>query len=150
MMSQGGKAVKSGNVFQDKIKNLLDKYGITCKPQAPYKALWYGSQMNKMDYMFNKEGHRYALECKFQNVSGTADMKGYAEIWNAYKTVPCDVYILLYGGTWWGTSRGANIFLSVQEMARELQLLTDKILLVIHEDDFEQWLSGEFSNAAVA
>jgi len=150
MVSQGAKAVESGSSFQDKIKGLLDKYEISYEPQVSYRALWYGSKMNKMDYMFNKEGLRYALECKFQNSAGTADMKGYAEIWNAYKAVPCDVFVLLYGGTWWHTDRGVNIFSSVQQMARELQALADKIILVMHEDDFEQWLSGEYSNAAVA
>lgn len=130
-ISQGARANFSGQTLENWLEEYLQINNISFVKQFKYKALWFGSCLNKIDFLIN---NRIAIECKNQNVNGTADIKVYAEIWNAAKLVPCDIYILLCGGSWWDSPRGYNIFNSVKEMAMELSI--SKQLLVFRPDEF--------------
>lgn len=124
-MSQGKKANISGKEFEVIIKNQLNNRGHEALKPAPYKAIWHngsGKLRNRPDIELRIGNQKIIVECKNQNVSGTADQKGGTELYNAAQNIKCDHYILVYGGSWWDSGRGKNLFISYQKMAANFAL----------------------------
>ena len=71
-MSQGGAAVKSGQELERKVKDILENYGVVYKSQVKFEDC-YNSPRSKMDFYI--EDIDCAVECKRQEVAGTADQK---------------------------------------------------------------------------
>jgi hypothetical protein len=121
-MIQGAKAVKSGKKFELRVEGIIRHAGYkTVKPKK-YKAIWNNGTVkafNEPDKQLTIGTKKVIIECKNQNVSGTADQKGGTELYNAAQKIKCDHYILVYGGTWWNAGRGKNLFISYQKMAAD-------------------------------
>jgi len=71
-ISQGAAATKSGQALENDVSSILDALGISFKSQVKFKDC-YNNMRSKMDFYI--ESLDCAVECKRQNVSGTADQK---------------------------------------------------------------------------
>jgi hypothetical protein len=72
MISQGAKAVKSGNLLEERIEQNLVAANYTVEPQSKFTDC-YNNPRSKMDFYVPELD--LAIECKRQMVSGTADQK---------------------------------------------------------------------------
>tara|TARA_R110000822_G_scaffold90051_3_gene208264 strand:+ start:3313 stop:3789 length:477 start_codon:yes stop_codon:yes gene_type:complete len=145
-MLQGTKANISGKGFEVRIKSQLNRRGHKTIKPAGYRAMWSSGSTkprNKPDIEFWIGNQLIIVECKNQNVAGTADQKGGTELYNAAQNIKCDHYILLYGGRWWNAGRGKNLFISYQKMAADFArhphtfMKAARNLHVVREADFD-------------
>jgi len=119
-MKQGAKANKSGKKFEVVVEGICRRAGYKTVEPEKYKAIWHSGStkaLNEPDKQLLIGNKKVIIECKNQNVGGTADQKGGTELYNAAQKIKCDHFILVYGGTWWDTGRGKNLFISYQKMA---------------------------------
>ena len=72
MISQGKKAVKSGQKLENTIEEMLVGTGYTVEAQSKFTDC-YNNPRSKMDFYIPELD--LAIECKRQMVSGTADQK---------------------------------------------------------------------------
>jgi len=70
MISQGASATLSGKQLEDKVQDLLEELGIAYTSQVKFTDC-YGNSRSRMDFMVGD----MAIECKRQEVGGTADQK---------------------------------------------------------------------------
>lgn len=71
-VSQGEAAVKSGQKLEEAVECILKSYDLSYCKQAKFTDI-YENPRSKMD--FYVENFDLGIECKRQNVSGTADQK---------------------------------------------------------------------------
>lgn len=76
MLSQGAKANFSGKELENDVESVLSALDIPYQTQVRFTDC-YGNPNSKMDFVVKKLGKisGLAIECKRQNVSGTADQK---------------------------------------------------------------------------
>ena len=70
MVSQGAKANYSGQKLENEVENILRNLDLDFQSQVKFTDC-YGNARSKMDFMIDD----LAIECKRQEVSGTADQK---------------------------------------------------------------------------
>jgi hypothetical protein len=70
MVSQGAKANYSGQKLENEVENILRNLDLDFQSQVKFMDC-YGNTRSKMDFMVDG----LAIECKRQEVSGTADQK---------------------------------------------------------------------------
>lgn len=70
MVSQGAKANYSGQKLENEVENILRNLDLDFQSQVKFIDC-YGNARSKMDFMVDD----LAIECKRQEVSGTADQK---------------------------------------------------------------------------
>jgi len=70
MVSQGAKANYSGQKLESAVANILSSFNLDFGSQVKFTDC-YGNSRSKMDFVLDD----LAIECKRQEVSGTADQK---------------------------------------------------------------------------
>lgn len=70
MISQGAKANYSGQKLEQEVESILQSLDLEYQSQVKFTDC-YGNSRSKMDFMVDD----LAIECKRQNVGGTADQK---------------------------------------------------------------------------
>lgn len=145
-MLQGAKANNNGILFEKSVEQFLVQSGHTVYPSPRYKAVWHGGRrLNETDIYLKDIDTQ--IECKFQDVGGTADQKYGSEIQNAYEKIRCEHYILLYGGAHWDKPRGNNIYKAAQRLAALYNKLEDKPgakkISVMKLSEFKEWINEQ-------
>lgn len=69
-LSPGAQANKNGKQLEASVEAILDAYNFDYTPQAPYQNI-YGSNRARIDFCIDD----LAIECKFQEVSGSVSEK---------------------------------------------------------------------------
>lgn len=142
-MSQGANANYSGAAFEGDMCGWLRKHGHKTS-RYRYKALWYNKQLNETDGWLKED--RIMIECKNQDVNGTADQKFAAVLMDAHYSIDIDAckhYVLVYGGSWWEYGRGLNIYNNARRIAKDINekfSVDDKEIHVMKFDEFKKWL----------
>jgi len=72
MVSQGAKANYSGQKLEQAVENILKGFGLSYHSQVKFTDI-YGNPRSKMDFYI--EDFDLGIECKRQEVGGTADQK---------------------------------------------------------------------------
>lgn len=140
MLSQGAKAAKEGDNFELLVEELLVSKNLDYQRQFKYEGPVYTSgAKNKLDFLVGDT----AIECKYQAVGGTADMKGFAELWFATKHSWRN-YILVLGGPHWTTKeRGKKLYKELTDFCNLLNnIYEDKFIQVCYYDDLEEILDA--------
>ena len=81
--TQGSNATKNGKDKEETVSYLLQASFGKSSEVIRYKALWYKKQLNRADVFFDKWD--LLVEVKSQMIGGSADVKMFAEIDNAFR-----------------------------------------------------------------
>ena len=142
-MQQGAKANYTGKQFERRVQILLESTKLGMGEPPKYEAAWgTGKKRNQTDKWLKDKDIQ--IELKWQAVSGTCDLKPFAELWNANQKINCVQYILVLGGPHWDTERGNNIYKEAKIMADVLNAGAArsgaKKLSVMKFSEFKEWI----------
>lgn len=122
-MLQGALAVQSGQKLETIVKNSLLKYFSESQITSQYKFINVYNKNAKIDFCI--KNHNIVIECKRQNVAGTADEKIPFVLANLVK-IKANLSILVLDGSWYKEQVG--IVNWAKEEALKLLPLQVKIL----------------------
>lgn len=160
---------RSGGSFEQRVANaIIDCYGLRpCSPtgkrklfaapfpdgelpddciikQYPYKKLKGGSRYGRQDFVCNCNGMSVGIECKNQNMSGTADEKTYYALENISRQYKQNRRILILGGKAWAPEIVAD--LKAKAARREYCALHPEVDVIVatEQEFFEEILPRMF------
>ena len=160
---------RSGGSFEQRVANaIIDCYGLRpCSPagkrklfaapfpdgelpdnciikQYPYKKLKGGSRYGRQDFVCNCNGMSVGIECKNQNMSGTADEKTYYALENISRQYKQNRRILILGGKAWAPEIVAD--LKAKAARREYCALHPEadVIVATEQEFFEEILPRMF------
>ena len=107
-ISQGAKANKSGQALEKDVQSILDALGISFSSQVKFEDC-YNNARSKMDFYI--EPLDCAVECKRQNVSGTADQK-LPFVWENLQKFPAKRGLIVLDGTHYENRIGIQKYLN--------------------------------------
>lgn len=151
-VTQGGRAVKTGNALERIVLHALDDNGYTfvpprkflaacCLPQPLYtrqinigKSI-YGTSLISDFMLYHPEKHpgKLVIECKWQQSPGSVDEKFPYNVLNIRQMYPCPAIILLDGE---GYKTGAAAWL-------RSQVDGNKLLAVLSMVQFQTWVNND-------
>tara|TARA_B110000858_G_scaffold188321_1_gene233704 strand:- start:316 stop:711 length:396 start_codon:yes stop_codon:yes gene_type:complete len=129
MISQGAKAVQSGQKLESFINDVILAEGYTSRSQVKFTDC-YNNSRSKMDFYVPELS--LAIECKRQMVSGTADQKLPFVLANL-AMFPADNGLLVLDGDHYQSRAGIAIYLNSQ--------LSETFDWCFAED-FAEWMKG--------
>lgn len=131
-------AVQNGQAFRDDVRALLRVRGFD-PVQTQHRPVW-ATSYHVAETVDTWVG-RIIIECRFQRVSGSADTKLFADLYNAAKSLDCADYIIVLGGQHWQTKRGEAIADAARTFAAE-QSTEAKQLHVMTLWELREWLKS--------
>lgn len=129
MISQGAKAVQSGQKLESFINDAILAEGYTSQSQVKFTDC-YNNSRSKMDFYVPELD--LAIECKRQVVSGTADQKLPFVVSNL-AMFPSDKGLLVLDGDHYHARAGIAIYLNTQ---------VSETFDWCFAEDFAEWLEG--------
>lgn len=111
MISQGKRAVKSGQILENSVEDILVDNGYTVEVQAKFTDC-YNNPRSKMDFYIPELN--LAIECKRQMVSGTADQKLPFVVANL-AMFPSKKGLLILDGDHYRARKGIAMYLNTQK-----------------------------------
>ena len=130
-MNQGTKANRSGHSAEQIIAHVLTDHGFQFKRQHRLCESIYGHPIRVDFFIENADGYPdgLAIECKWQDVSGSIDEKLPYLVLNIKEKFPCPAVIMLDGE---GHKPGAINWITSQT--------DDKLLAVFSISEFHSWV----------
>lgn len=129
-------AAHNGRAFRDDVRALLRVRGFD-PVQKHHRPIW-ATTHHAVEVVDAWVG-RIIIECRFQRVSGSADTKLFADLYNAARSLDCADYIIVLGGQHWQTQRGQAIADAARTFASELTTEA-KALHVMSIWELREWL----------
>jgi hypothetical protein len=152
MMAGGKKTSFGGKLLENVISCLrLKEFQVVKKesPLLPRQLIknWpytniYGTP-GRYEWMMIANKYRAIIECKFQNGSGSVDEKFPYVAANFVKS-DCHNMIVVHGGEWWITGRGAAAIRWLKKEAKTIRHQNNKNLSVYSFDEFIDFVSARF------
>lgn len=151
-VTQGGRAVRTGNALERVVLHALDDHKYTFVPQRRFLAACclpqplytrqmnigksiYGTKLISDFMLYHPEKHpdKLIIECKWQQSSGSVDEKYPYNVLNIQQMYPCPAIILLDGE---GYKTGAAEWLRKQVDGK-------KLLAVLSMVQFQIWVNND-------
>ena len=107
-ISQGAKASQSGQVLEKDTASIMNALGIDFESQVKFEDC-YNNPRSKMDFYIPELD--CAIECKRQNVSGTADQK-LPFVWENLQKFPAKQGLVVLDGTHYLNRIGIHQYLN--------------------------------------
>lgn len=138
-MNQGAKANRSGHSAEQIIACVLKEHGFNFKRQYKICDSIYGHPVRIDFFIENAEGYPngLAIECKWQDVSGSIDEKFPYLVLNIKERFPCPAVIMLDGS---GQRHGSIEWIRAQT--------DEKLIAVFTISEFLSWVLREIKPEA--